>query len=268
MDMTEESISRTAVVTGASQGIAQSAAIELAAHGTDIVLVARREAQLLETAELCKNAGVTAHAVVGDVSTAEGCDHVIATINGLVDDVDILVNAVGAMAAPTAKHVNDFSDEDWLLNFELNLMSGVRLCRAFVPGMVDRGWGRVVNFSSLVGVEPEPFVAPYAAAKAAVLAFTKALARDVAASGVTCNAIIPGLINTPKIASRSIEVAERTGRTPEDILAAELKRRPIPVGRPGLATELAPVIALLCSAQSSFITGIAIPVDGGAIRQI
>jgi NAD(P)-dependent dehydrogenase (short-subunit alcohol dehydrogenase family) len=265
--MASDSTSRRAVITGASQGIAKATAEALADAGNDVVLIARRPHELEEVAERCRKSGVTAHIVVGDLSTGPGCDAALDQVQA-IGHVDLLVNVVGAMAVPTQRHVTDFDDDAWTDNVALNLLSGVRMCRRLVPPMVEAGWGRVVNFSSLVGVEPEPFVAPYSAAKAAVLAYTKALASDVATSGVTVNAIIPGLIYTPKIDTRTREVGEKIGKSQGEVLALEMKQRPIPVGRPGLAEEVATVVTMLCSDGASFVTGTAIPVDGGAIHAI
>src|SRR5205085_8309080 len=121
----------------------------------------------------------------------------------------------------------------WDASIQLNLMSAVRLSLACVPAMKDQGWGRIVNISSRVGREPDPYFAPYAAAKAALINFSKSLANAFSKHGILTNCIVPGLIRSEAIEEAAAASASATGKTVDEVFAATLEKRPIPAGRLG-----------------------------------
>ncbi|MEO7428041.1 MAG: SDR family NAD(P)-dependent oxidoreductase, partial [Acidimicrobiales bacterium] len=154
---------RVAIVTGASQGIGRAITLTLAAEGADVVLAARRLPGLEAVAAEVVTLGRQAEVVQADVATPEGAAAVVEATLAAFGRVDILVNNAGK-GAPKA--MLELTDDDWHDSFELNLMSAVRLSLACVPLMKEQGWGRIINISSRVGREPDPYFAPYSAAKA------------------------------------------------------------------------------------------------------
>jgi 3-oxoacyl-[acyl-carrier protein] reductase len=132
--------------------------------------------------------------------------------------------------------------------------------------MRDRGWGRVVNISTRVALEPDPYFAAYAAAKAGLVNFSKNLANAYSADGVLTNCIVPGLIRSEAIDQAAQKSAEETGLTVDEVMARTLKKRPIPAGRLGEPSDVAAMVALLCSERASWITGSCFTIDGGIVR--
>ncbi|MDQ3148176.1 MAG: SDR family oxidoreductase, partial [Actinomycetota bacterium] len=177
--------------------------------------------------------------------------------------IDILVNNAGK---GTPKPMLELTDADWHASIELNLMSAVRFSLACVPHMKARGWGRIVNISSRVGREPDPYFAPYAAAKAALINFSKNLANAFSEHGVLTNCVVPGLIRSEALDEAVQKTAAATGRTVGEVFEATLKKRPIPAGRLGEPDDVAGLVALLVSERGSWITGSCFTVDGGIVR--
>jgi 3-oxoacyl-[acyl-carrier protein] reductase len=165
-----------------------------------------------------------------------------------VGPVDILINSAGVIGPN--KPLWEVTDDDWQSTFSVNVNGVFNLCRAVVPAMREKGWGRVVNIASIAGKEGNPNLAAYSASKGAVIALTKALGKELATSGVLVNAIAPAVIETPMNANN----------TPE-VLAYMLSR--IPMGRIGQADEVAALVAWLVSDEVSFSTGAVYDISGG-----
>lgn len=254
---------RVAVVTGGSQGIGREIAFLLAAEGADLVIAARRAEVLEGTATELRRLGRRVLAVTADVATADGpqaiADAALAEFGG----VDILINNAGK-GHNTA--IDQLTDEDWYASIDLNLMSAVRLCRALVPQMCERGWGRIVNISTRVAREPDQYFAAYGAAKAGLINFSKNLANAYSTDGVLSNCIVPGLIRSEAIDQAAQKSALETGLSVDEVMARTLKKRPIPAGRLGEPSDIAGLVALLCSEHGSWITGACFTVDGGIVR--
>ena len=255
---------RVAVITGGSQGIGREIARLLAAEGADLVLAARR-ADVLEAtaAALRDNTGRRVLAVAADVATADGPSAIADAALGEFGHVDILVNNAGK---GFNKPLDQLTDADWYASIDLNLMSAVRMCRALVPQMCERGWGRVINISTRVALEPDPYFAAYAASKAALINYSKSLANAHSGDGVLTNCVVPGLIRSEAIDQAAEKSAAETGLTVDEVMARTLKKRPIPAGRLGEPTDVAGLVALLCSDHGSWITGACITIDGGIVR--
>jgi 3-oxoacyl-[acyl-carrier protein] reductase len=235
----------------------------LAAEGVDLVIAARRTPTLERTADELRDLGRTVVAVTADVATAHGPAEVAAAALDAFGHVDILVNNAGK---GHNQAIEALTDDDWYASIDLNLMSAVRACRALVPQMRARGWGRIVNISTRVAREPDPYFAAYGAAKAGLINFSKSLATAYSADGVLTNCIVPGLIRSEAIDQAAEKSAAETGLSVDEVMARTLKKRPIPAGRLGEPSDVAGLVALLCSDRASWITGACFTVDGGIVR--
>ena len=256
---------RIALVTGASRGIGRAIALELAEAGADLVINARGSAALDAVAAEVRARGRDVEAVPADVATEAAAPLVVERAVARFGRVDVLVNNAGK---GSPKRLLDLTEEDWHASFELNFMSAVRLSLACVPLMRARGGGRIVNISSRVGRQPDPYFAPYAAAKAALINFTKSLANAFSKDGVLANCVVPGLVRTEAVLEAARESAEATGKTVEEVLAETLRARPIPAGRMGEPADVAGLVVFLASPRASWITGATFTVDGGIVPTV
>ena len=255
---------RLAVITGASRGIGRAVAGALAAEGASVVLSARNAADLDRAVSELQSSGAAAVGVVGDVCDPSTTDAIVAAAAGSSRGVDILVNNAGGDSGHLP--MDALTDDDWEAAYRLNVVSAVRMTRAALPHMRAQRWGRVVNVSSYTARVPEPFCAPYAAAKAALVNVTRNLSRSYGGDGVCANCVLPGLTDTEGTRTGFEEAVAATGRPNDELVARMLARAPIDANRLGTSDEVAAAIAFLCSEQAAWITGVTLPVDGGTIR--
>ena len=187
---------KTALVTGAGRGIGQAIAVELAADGMAVALVARSEDQLAETAQRVKHLGGTAVVVPADLADLRQVTRAVRVVNDQLGAVDVLINDA-AMVGPLGPSIS-IDPTEWAVTFSVNVMAAAALSFAVLPVMVERGWGRIVNVSSAIAGHPGAMVGmnAYAASKAALEAHTVNLAAELAGSGVTVNAFRPGSVDT------------------------------------------------------------------------
>jgi 2-keto-3-deoxy-L-fuconate dehydrogenase len=233
---------KTALVTGAGQGIGRHAAQLFASEGA-MVLASDRNADALDGLDGCLP-------VVLDVTDAAAID----ALRDSIDGVDILFNCAGVVVGGT---VLDCSDRDWSLSLDVNVTAMFRLIRAFLPAMLERGGGSIINMASVVGApKGAPNRCAYGMSKAAVVGLTKSVAADYVTRGIRCNAICPGTIETPSLHDRLRETGDF------DAALAAFKARQ-PMGRLGQAGEIAALALYLASDESAFMTGQSILVDGG-----
>lgn len=238
---------KTALVTGASQGIGRAIAIALAAEGVQTCIAARRQNLLDElAAEITAAGGKTPHIVVIDITKPDAPTRLAQAAVQAMGKIDILINSAGGSQGPI--HV-DTPDSAWEESMTLNFVRVRQLTHAALPGMMQRQWGRVINISGKS--EPE-FMIAATPTKAAIHAWSKGLSREVGPHGVTVNCIPPGRIMSEQI---------RRKYSPE--YRAEQSRTHIPVGRYGEPHELAALAVFLASPVASYITGTVMPVDGG-----
>jgi NAD(P)-dependent dehydrogenase (short-subunit alcohol dehydrogenase family) len=221
-------LSRTAVVTGGMSGLGEAAAARLAADGVDVI-----------TFDLTDGADLRV-----DVSDPAA----VRAAAGLVGPVDILINSAG-IVGPNAP-LWEIPLDGWERTFAVNVRGTFNTCQAFVPGMRERGWGRIVNIASMAGKDGNPNMSPYSASKAAVIAMTKSLGKELATSGVLANVIAPAVIETPMNAA-----------TDPAALAHLISL--IPMKRLGRPEEVAELIAWLASDKVSFSTGAVYDISGG-----
>jgi NAD(P)-dependent dehydrogenase (short-subunit alcohol dehydrogenase family) len=253
---------RKAVVTGGSQGLGRGFALALARQGADVAVVylgrADEEAASAEsTSDAIESAGRSAVLVESDVTRSEDVERARSEIDAALGGVDILVNNVGGFPTRPARLV-EMSEDDWDRSIDLNLRSTFLCCRAFAPLLARRGRGRIVNISaSLSAFTGVPACAHYGAAKAGVVAMTKALARELAPAGVTVNAVAPGHIDTP-MNRRGIELGWWSD---EEELAG------IALGRAGTVDDVAAAVAFFASDEAGWITGQTLNVNGGSFMQ-
>jgi 3-oxoacyl-[acyl-carrier protein] reductase len=262
---------RACAVTGASRGIGRETARLLCAEGARVVLVARSAGALAEAADECARAGADTggEAVVLelDVTAAESGDRIVAAAEARFGRLDVLVNNAGTARW---RDLDDVPDEDWQEAWEINVIAPLRAMRAAVPGMVERGWGRIVNVASTAGKRPSASMPEYSVAKAAELSLSRLYADRYAASGVLVNAICPGPVESEMwmapggLLDQSLELAGHANRE-EALEAAGAKR---PIGRLAEVGEVAGAIAFLCSERASYVAGAAWSVDGGTVQVI
>ena len=254
---------RVALVNGASSGIGEGVARALAAEGADLVLCARGAQKLEEVAAaISRETGVQALAFSVDVSARGAAKEAVGAAVAAFGGLDILVNNSGG---PPGGRFEELSDEQWRGAAELLLMSAVQFSREAIAVMAPRGWGRVINISSISVRQPIDGLMLSNALRSAVIGFAKTLSAEVGAQGITVNNILPGRIHTPRLdylADRQVEA----GRAREEVFAAWTAE--IPVGRLGNPGDIGALAAFLASEQASFITGASIPVDGGMIKAL
>jgi 3-oxoacyl-[acyl-carrier protein] reductase len=242
---------RTALVTGASQGIALGIARALAQEGARVA-VSSRSRDRIEAAA----ADIGAEPFVHDSADLDSAPGLIEAVEAKLGRLDILVTSTGG--PPPGADALGFSREQWEAAYRELVLAPMALIESAVPGMRERGFGRVVNVSSSAVREPIPVLMLSSSHRSATLAAFKTLARQVAADGVTVNSVLPGRIATDRLAdtSGSLDAAE------------EAAREQVPAGRLGTVDEFAAVAAFLCSARASYVTGAAVLVDGGLTQSI
>ena len=254
---------RVAVITGSSTGLGLAMAKEFAASGASVALLARKmDALTAAKAEVAKAAGKTNAKIEVyscDVSKAQPIAETWKKVTADFGKVDIVVNNAGISHA---KAFDTVTDEDWQGDLDLKLFAAIRLCRAALPGMRERKWGRIVNVLNIGAKAPGADSTPTSVSRAAGLALTKALSKENAPHNVLVNAMLVGLIESDQWVRRH-KTAAGAGKTYEEFLAGMAKGR-IPIGRIGKSEEFARMACFLCSDAGSFITGVAINVDGGA----
>lgn len=253
---------KVAIVTGGSEGIGKAAARALAGEGARVVIVARRPEVLQRAADEIRQAtGGTVLPVPGDVADPAAPGRIVGAALERFGRVDILVNNAGASMAKPFEAV---SDGDWGLDFDVKVWGAVRLVRAVIPEMRKVGGGRIINVTNLAGRTPGARTMPTAISRAAGIAITKALSRDLAADRILVNTVCIGVIKSGQHERRyARQKAEHPALTLEAFYAETAQERGVPLGRVGEPEEAGDVIAFLASERASYLTGVAVNLDGG-----
>ena len=260
---------KVAVVTGSNSGIGLGVAEELARAGAHVAINSftdRPEDHAL-AADMAARHGVKVVYVQADMSDGAACRALIDKAAAALGPVDILVNNAG-IYGPQDFYETD--DEVWDSYWQTNVMSGVRLSRALLPAMVNKGWGRVVFMSSESARNIPADMIHYGVSKTALLALARGLAKRVAGSGVTVNSVLPGPTLSEGVANMLKDEVERTGKTLESVATAfVLHNRPSSIiQRAATVEEVANMVVYVCSPQASATTGAALRVDGGVVDDI
>ena len=255
---------KIALVAAASKGLGRAVAEELAAEGASLVLCARGNDELQATcAAIAAAHGVPVLGIAADVAVAADVARVVQAAQARFGRIDVLVTNAGG---PPAGTFDTLSSEMWQAATQLLLTSVVELTRAVLPGMKERGWGRILNITSISVKQPVANLMLSNSLRAAVTGMARTLATEVAPFGVTVNNILPGYTRTERVVSLAEAAAVREG-----ISAAAATARweaEIPMRRLGEPREFAALAAFLWSERASYITGTSVPVDGGWIRSL
>lgn len=256
---------KTAVVSGSTAGIGFAIALGLAEAGASVVINGRTDESVQASLDAARTRLPNAvfEGVAADLGTAEGCDKLVA----MVPHADILVNNVGIYRT---QDFFEIPDSEWERFFEVNVMSGVRLARAYAPAMESNGWGRIVFISSESGLNIPPDMIHYGFSKTANLSISRGLAKRLAGTGVTVNAVLPGPTLSDGVAAAFKGAAQAAGTTIEETTKAFIKvKRPSSlIQRAASVEEVANMVVYVCSPQASATTGAALRVDGGVVDTI
>ncbi len=251
---------KTALITGSTSGIGLGLARGLADAGINIVMNGFGDADEIEALRQdIESKGVKAIYNAADMTKPDEIEAMVKDAEAELGAIDIVINNAGIQ---NVQPVEEFDKAKWDAIVAINMSSGFHSVRAAVPGMKERGWGRIINIASAHGLVASPFKSAYVAAKHGVMGFTKSVALEVAQNGITCNAICPGYVFTKLVENQIADTAKARGITEDEVindvlLAAQWTKKFVTV------EQLAGVALFLCSDAAENITGASIPVDGG-----
>ena len=255
--MSDRVMGRVAIVTGAGSGIGEASAIRLAEEGAKVICADINLESATKTATQITAAGFIAEGFAIDISDSQSCTKLVDYCVSKYGSIDILVNNAG-VNLPGVFHEVTNETIDRTLN--VNVKGAMYLTRAALPYMLENSRGSIVNMSSVNGLVSEPFLSVYSASKGAIVMFTRGIALDYAKTGVRCNAICPGWVDTPinHAHAKMLGGLDHVYKTIDSFQ---------PIGRPGTSREIANVVLFLASDESSFMTGSIVSADGGMTAQ-
>ena len=254
----DEFSGRTALITGGTRGIGKGIADRLRAGGARVLVAARSIAEDMNRDDV----------VLADVATADGVAELADEACERLGKIDIAIHNVGGSGQYDGGAAS-LTDDDWRFALDTNLLAAVRLDRAIIPGMVDRGTGAIVHITSIQRRAPLPTSIPYAAAKAALANYSKALSNELGPKGIRVNAVCPGYIETESAYRMAAEVGEMNGIT-IDAARGQIMESigGIPLGAPGRPADVGELVAFLVSDRAAYINGAEYVIDGGSVRGV
>jgi 3-oxoacyl-[acyl-carrier protein] reductase len=253
---------RAALVAAASKGLGKAVAFELAREGAAVTICARNRDRLLDTRnEIREQTGQDVRALVADVTSREQIDSVIKEMIKESGRLDILVCNAGG---PPSGLVQDLTAADYPSALELNLLSTINLCYAAIPHMKKQKWGRIINITSVSAKQPIDTLVLSNTARAGVLGFSKSLSNQMAPFGITVNCVCPGYTRTERVEELAKAFDDNGKGSIQDFY--ETIEKMIPAGRFASPEEFAAAVVFLASQRASYITGTALPIDGGFIK--
>ena len=258
---------KVAIVTGASMGIGRAIALGLVEESVSVVICARGIEPLEEVKKEIEEKGGNVHIISADLSKPDDISKIVGTAVESFGRLDIIVNNVGW---GTVSEFTDLTDDTWQYNFDVNLMSSVRLSREAIPHMQKQGGGRIINIASTCGKQPVLKLVDYNVMKGAVICLTKSLSEELAPDNILVNSICPGAIRTPlwdRPGGTGETLGKSLGMSKEDAMQWFTEQN-ISLGRFGKPEEIADTVVFLASERASFITGVSINVDGGTIKSL
>jgi NAD(P)-dependent dehydrogenase (short-subunit alcohol dehydrogenase family) len=247
-----------ALVTGGGRGIGRAIALAFGAEGARVAVTARTAAELEDVVAAIRAQGSEALAVTADVADRAAVKGLLGRVQEQLGPVEILVNNAGIGSSADPRPVLEYDDAFWDLSLAVNLTAPYLLCKAVLPGMVERRWGRIINVASINSRIPALHAAAYVASKHGLLGLTRVLALEVARDGITVNAICPGPVHTVMNDKRVAYDAQRLGRSFE-----EQEKSMTLLGRRIEPDEIAPLAVYLASDEARMMTGQALNLDGG-----
>jgi 3-oxoacyl-[acyl-carrier protein] reductase len=251
---------KVALVTAASKGLGRGSAEALSAEGCRVAICARTQADVERVAkEIAAKSGHEVTPFVADMSKAADIDKLLGAVRAKLGDPDIVVCNAGG---PPPGNFATTAVDQFLPAVELSMMSSIRLTYGSIEAMKKKGWGRIVYITSVSVKQPIPFILLSNTARAGLTGFMKTVAREVAATGVTLNCVLPGTHDTDRVRQTATKRAETEGISYEKALEAQASGNPMK--RLGTAQDFGAVVAFLCSQQARFVTGDNVLVDGGA----
>ena len=253
---------KVSLVCAASEGLGKAAAIELAKEGSKVAICSRSNDKLvLAKEDIANETGALVETFEADLSDHLQIKELHNKIKETLGNIETLVNNVGG---PPPGTFEKLTDEDWQKAINLTMMSALRMSHLVLPNMKEKKWGRIINISSVSVKTPVKNLFLSNSIRLGVLGWAKALSDEVGKDGITVNTVCPGSTRTNRITSLFSATAKETGKTIEEI--EEISSKNIPIGRIGEPQELAALIAFLASEKASYMTGLAIQVDGGSAR--
>ncbi|NVP54227.1 SDR family oxidoreductase [Mycoplana rhizolycopersici] len=255
---------KKALVLASSRGLGRAIAVALAREGADVLLCGRNAEELSANCAAINAEGLgRADFVTADLFEPDVVEKLVAGVAEKLGGIDILVNNSGG---PTPGSTEDMTPETLQTYFNAMVLRLITLTNRLLPQMKSQGWGRILTVASSGVIEPIPGLALSNTLRPALAGWSKTLANEVAAQGITANLLLPGSILTDRLKSLDAAAAQRSGRTLEEIAAAS--EAAIPAGRYGTVEEFAATAAFLCSQPASYVTGSIIRCDGGAARSV
>lgn len=252
---------RVALITGSSSGLGFAAAGSLARRGARLAISSRGGEKLEQALGALTDAGAEVVAIPADIRLVHDLEELVSEVEEQLGPIDVLVANGGG---PRVKPASELDETDWEEAIPLAFLFVPRLCSFVLPGMRRRGWGRIVAINSVSARQPIPRLALSNTLRPAVLGYLKTLSQEVAADGVTVNAVLPGYTRTERQVELATAMAQQTGKDAEDILKAQ--GSDIPIGRMAESNEIGEMIGFLCSPAASYLTGQFVAVDGGYLR--